>query len=139
MVTHIGHVNRTFDTLAPLVYEQLGPGRTREQAESLLAGEGVGPRSAVGGVAGESEGVGHAVRAIRNALKGVAAVSVLDDARVAMIERVLNVFSFLPAARRKARVLRAVKPVYGLSQGIPTDEPLKALYWGAGIEPPTGP
>ncbi|MBW7907321.1 MAG: FAD-binding protein [Kiritimatiellae bacterium] len=137
MVTHIGNVNRTFDTLAPLVYEQLGPNRTREQAEALLAQEGFGPWSAVSSVAGEPEEVRHAVGMIRRALRGVASVAVLDDARLAKISRLLRFFSFLPAARRKASVLRAVMPVYGLSQGIPTDEPLKALYWGAGLEPPS--
>ncbi len=139
MVTHIGNRNRTFDTVAPLVYEQLGPGRTRERAEALVSAEGFGPWSAVCSVAGEREEVRYAIRTIRKALRGLAAVSVLDDALLVKAERLLKFFSFLPAARRKALVLRAIKPVYGLSQGVPTDEPLRALHWGAGLEPPSGP
>lgn len=139
MVTHIGNYYRTFGTLAPLVYEQLGPGRTRERAEALLAAEGFGPWSAVSSVAGEASEVRLAIRAIRAALRGVADVTVLNDAMLGKAERLLNRLSFLPVARRKGLVLRAVKPVYNLSQGIPSDEPLKALYWGAGLEPPSGP
>ncbi len=139
MVTHIGNRERAFDTLAPLVYWQLGPGRTRERAESLLAAEGFGPWSAVASVAGDRPSVRLAVRSIRARLRGIATLSVLDDARLARAERSLAACSFLPAARRKLAVLRAVRPVYNLSQGIPADEPLKALYWGAGLEPPQGP
>lgn len=138
MVTHIGNYNRTFDTLAPLIYEALGEGRTREAAEALLAAEGFGPWSAICSVAGDRAQVRHAVRAIRAALSGIATVDVMDDARFDAAERILKRLSFLPAMRRKALVLRAVKPVYGLSQGIPTDEALRALHWGAGLEPPRG-
>lgn len=138
MVTHIGNYNRTFDTLAPLIYEALGEGRTREEAEALLAAEGFGPWSAICSVAGDREQLRHSVRAIRAALKGIAKVDVMDDARFAAAERMLKRLSFLPSMRRKALVLRAVKPVYGLSQGIPTDEAIRALYWGAGVEAPAG-
>lgn len=138
MVTHIGNYNRTFDTLAPLIYEALGEGRTREEAEALLAAEGFGPWSAICSVAGSREQVRLAVRATRAALKGIATVDVMDDARFAAAERILKRLSFLPSMRRKALVLRAVKPVYGLSQGIPTDEAIRALYWGAGVESPAG-
>lgn len=139
MVTHIGNYQRSFGTLAPLVYWHLGPERTRAQAEALLAAEGFGPWSAVASVAGEPPAVRHAVRSIRARLRGIASVSVMDDNRLAKAERILTACAFLPAARRKLAVLRAVRPVYNLSQGIPADEPLKALYWGAGLEPPQGP
>ena len=136
MVTHIGNRHRSFATLAPLVYQQLGPGRTRQAAEDILAAEGFGPWSAVASVAGDADQVRHAVRAIRAALRGIARVDMLDDARFARAEKMLHRLRALPAIRRKQAVLRAVRPVYALSQGVPTDDPLKALYWGAGLEPP---
>lgn len=135
MVTHIGNRHRSFATLAPLVYAQLGAGRTREAAESILRAEGFGPWSAVCSLAGDRMQVRYGIAAVRAALRGVAAVSVLDDARIARAERLLDALAFLPAARRKRMVLRAVRPIYGLSQGIPTDAPLMALDWAAGLEP----
>lgn len=138
MVTHIGNRHRTFATLAPLVYEQMGPERSRAAAEALLHAEGFGPWSAVCSVAGDDAQVRSGVRAVRAALRGIAEVSVMSDAVLAKAERLLDSLPFLPSARRKRMILRAIRPVYGLSHGLPTSAPLKALYWGAGLEPPEG-
>lgn len=136
MVVHIGNRHRTICTLAPVVYEQLGQGRTREAAEALLEREGFGPWSAVASISGPRAHLASAVREIRREMRGIASVTVLDDARVAFARRLVSVLSFLPGARRKQIVLRAVAPVYGLSSGVPTDEAIKSVYWSAGVEPP---
>jgi 4-cresol dehydrogenase (hydroxylating) len=139
MVTHIGNRHRSIATLAPLVYEQMDATRTREAAEAILREEGFGPWSAVCSLAGDRDHVRCGVAAARAALRGIATVSILDDARIEKADRILGALSFLPGARRKRMVLRAVRPIYGLSQGIPTDAPLKALDWAAGFEPRDGP
>lgn len=136
MITHIGNRVRTISTLAPLVYEQLGPSASREEAEALLREEGFGPWSAVASVSGTPAQVRLAVREVQGRLRGLANVSVLDDPRLARAGRILRSLSFLRGARRKAMVLQAVAPVYGLSNGVPTSEALKGVYWGAGLEPP---
>ncbi len=136
MVVHIGNRQRTICTLAPIVYEQLGEGRTREAAEAILQQEGFGPWSAVASVSGTRAHVRSVVREIRGALRGLADVAVLDDAKLAFAERLVSALRFLPGMRRKRMVLQAVKPVYGLSNGVPTDEAVKSVYWGAGLIPP---
>jgi 4-cresol dehydrogenase (hydroxylating) len=136
MVVHIGNRQRTICTLAPIVYEQLGEGRSREAAEAILQREGFGPWSAVAGVSGTREHVKSVVREIRAALRGIASVAVLDDAKLAFADRLVSALRFLPGMRRKRMVLQAVKPVYGLSRGVPTDQALKSVYWGAGLIPP---
>lgn len=138
MVVHIGNRARTFCTLAPLVYEQMGEGRTRAAAERCLEQAGFGPWSAVMGWSG-TPGEERAVRKeIARVMKGTATVMFLNDARLARGEHLLRRLSFLPGARRQAMILRAMKPVYELSHGIPTDAALKSVYWAAGDLPPDG-
>lgn len=136
MVAHVSNRYRTLCTLAPLVYEQLGPGRTREAAEDILQRAGFGAWSAVASISGTAAQLRLTVGEIRRALRGLASVSVLDDARLARARGLLTSLRFLRGARERLMVLRAVEPVYGLSRGVPTDEALKAVHWAAGLEPP---
>ena len=137
MVVHIGNRARTFCTLAPLVYGQMGPGRTREGAEALMQQEGFGPWSAVAGWSGSEAEVRVAERELRRVMRGRAKVIILDDQRLAKAGRLLKLLSVFPAARRKAMILRAMAPIYGLSHGIPTDAALPSIYWAAGEWPTT--
>ena len=136
MVVHIGNRARTFCTLAPLVYEQMGAGRSRAGAEALLQQEGFGPWSAVAGWSGTPGEVRAVEKEVARVMRGKAQITWLDDDRLARAGRLLTTLSFLPGARRKSMILRAMAPIYGLSHGIPTDAALKSVYWASGELPP---
>lgn len=138
MVVHIGDRSRTFCTLAPLVYEQMGSDRTREGAERLLEREGFGPWSAVAGWSGTRAEVRAVEKEVVRVMRGKAEVMFLDDQRLARAGRLLHALRFLPGARRKGMILKAMAPVYGLSRGIPTDAALKSVYWASGLMAPEG-
>ena len=138
MVVHIGNRARTYCTLAPLVYEQMGSGRTREGAERLLEQEGFGPWSAVAGWSGTPAEVRAVEKEVVRVMRGKADITFLDDQRLARAERLLNGLRFLPGAWRKGMILKAMAPIYGLSHGIPTDAALKSVYWASGLLPPEG-
>lgn len=142
---HIGNRNRTVSTLGPLVYEQLAadaarngsdPAARRATTESMIAAEGFGPWSAVGGVTGGPAEQAAVRREVRRVLRGIASVQFLDDATVAIARWLTARLSMFAAARRKHIMLRAVEPLLGLARGIPTDQPLKSIYWLVGDTPP---
>lgn len=145
MVVHIGNRHRTIGTLAPLVYETLPEDvrrdvpKARATAEAMLAEEGFGPWSAVASLSGTREQVALARREIKAACGGFAQCVFLNDEKIATAKKLLDLLSFLPGARRKRAIVRAMEPVYGLSNGIPTNEAIKSVYWAAGELPPNGP
>ncbi|MBU0678156.1 MAG: FAD-binding oxidoreductase [Verrucomicrobia bacterium] len=137
-IAHIANRYRTVDTMAPLVYEHLlaeghaEGGELRDRVYELIDEEGFGAWSAVAGLMGTRRMLKAAQKEIRAALKGIARPMFLNDDRLAFARKLLSAFRFLPGARRKLAVLSAVAPLYGLSAGVPTDGPLKSLYWKAG-------
>ncbi|MDA1045093.1 MAG: FAD-binding oxidoreductase [Verrucomicrobia bacterium] len=140
---HIGNRARTRSTMAPLLAEQLGPGlsevQKRAQAEAMLGREGFGPWSAVGGIFGSARQLATTRREIRSALAGIAQVSFLSDSKLALLTRISSALSFLPSMRQKQMMVKAITPLYGLSKGIPSQEPMKGVYWSAGQAVPEGP
>ena len=140
---HIGNRNRTVSTLGPLVQEQLAPSRRgvgagdlRVEAERMIAAAGFGPWSAVGGIVGGRAEQAAVRREVRRALRGIADVKFLDDASLAIVRRWTARLSGIAAFRRKHIMLRAIEPLMGLARGIPTDQPLKSIYWLVGDAPP---
>jgi len=140
-VAHIGNKNRTEIAMAPLVYSQLRRGfqgtedELRRTAAHFLEAEGFGPWSAVMGVMG-TPGQLRAVRSeVRRAFRGLAKVMFLTDLLISVAKRLSDAFSFIPYVRRKRAVLDAVEPLYGLAKGIPTDAPMKSVFWPVGDMP----
>jgi len=141
-VFHIGNRARSEITLAPLLREQLarrGYGaRAADRAWALdqLRQAGFGPWSAVGGLMGPPDQLRASVRALRRAMRGVARVTILDDARIAFARAALRRLGFSDYLRRQAALLEAVWPLYELTKGIPTDAPLHSVYWPVGDAEP---
>jgi 4-cresol dehydrogenase (hydroxylating) len=142
-VTHIGNRARTVITLAPIIEEQMAafgvadPSHRRAMAEAWIEAEGFGPWSAVGGVSGPPALVRAARGEIRRALRGVARVIFLTPRLVDTAQRLLRLTTFVPPLRRKLALLRASEPLHRLTRGIPSDEPLKSVYWPLGRTAPT--
>jgi 4-cresol dehydrogenase (hydroxylating) len=144
-VVHVGNRARTEITLGPMVLDYLKNDSSepddvlRERAREYIRREGFGPWSAVWGALGTpAELAGHQEE-VRAALRGLAELVILDDARLARAKTVLSLFRFVPAARRKRALLGAIEPLFGMSKGVPTDEPLKSIFWPVGESlPPEG-
>jgi len=137
-VWHVGNRARSEIALGPMLSDVLksrqgGDAATRRsEALRIMEEEGFGAWNAVGGVFGTRAQLRVMQREIKKQLKGVADVQFLDDQRLSRAGRILDALSFLPAARRKRIVLEAMKPLYGLSKGIPTNATLKSVLWPLG-------
>lgn len=137
-IAHVGNRERSYITLAPLLYEQLTAHgeaegeETREKAVRMLEKGGFGPWSAAIGVLGTKAQLRLAKREIRRAVSGFAKTIFLNDGLVVQAKAVLSNLSFMPAMKVQLMMLKAVEPVYGFTRGHATDKSLKAVYWAAG-------
>lgn len=137
-VSHVGNRERTYITLAPLLYEQLvesglpESAATRERAMQMLERGGFGPWSAAIGILGTREQLRLARKEIRKAVGGFAKTMFLNDALINLAKAVAGKLSFIPFVRHQLMMLRAAEPVYGFTVGKATNQSLKAVYWSAG-------
>lgn len=137
-IAHVGNRERTYSTLAPLLYEQLiesgepAGEATRNKAERMLEDGNFGPWSAAIGILGTKEQIKFAKKEIRKAVGDFAKTMFLNDSRIEKAKILCSTFSFIPAMRKQLMMLKAVEPVYGFTRGESTDKSLKAVYWAAG-------
>lgn len=137
-VAHVGNKARSEVTLAPLVWEQLrrcgfeDGAELRRLAVKMLQREGFGPWSAVVGVLGTPAQLRVARREIKAHLRGIASTVFLNDRAVALARSLAGALDWIPLVRRKRVMLESVMPLYEITKGIPTDAPLKSVYWPAG-------
>ena len=137
-IAHVGNRERSFITLAPLLYEQLlaygdPEGEvTRTKAVKMLEDAGFGPWSAAIGVLGTKAQIKLAKKEIKKAVGGFAKTLFLNDALVGRAKAVAGKLAFIPFVRTQLMMLKAIEPVYGFTRGEATDKSLKAVYWAAG-------
>ncbi|WP_372794569.1 FAD-binding oxidoreductase [Pontiella sp.] len=137
-IAHVGNRERSYITLAPLLYEQLVAGgepegeATRAKAVQTLEKGGFGPWSAAIGVLGNAAQLKLARKEIRKAVSGFAKPMFLNDRLLANAESLLSKLSFMPAMNLQLMLLRAVEPVYGYTRGEATDKSLRSVFWAAG-------
>lgn len=137
-IAHIGNRERSYITLAPLLYKQLvengepAGGATRAKAERTLEAGGFGPWSAAIGVLGTPAQLKLARKEIRKAVSGFAKPMFLSDGLIARAKSLLSGLSFIPAVKLQLMMLNAVEPVYGFTRGAATDQSLCSVYWAAG-------
>ncbi len=137
-VAHVGNRERSYITLAPLLYEQLlAAGEpegeaTRAKAVQMLEKGGFGPWSAAIGILGTKAHLKLAKKEIRKAVGGFAKTLFLNDALIEKAKAVAGKLAFIPYVRAQLMMLKAVEPVYGFTRGEATDKSLRAVYWAAG-------
>lgn len=137
-VAHVGNRERSYITLAPLLYEQLVESgelegeTTRTKAVNMLEKGGFGPWSAAIGILGTRDQLKLAKREIRRCVGGFAKTMFLTDAFIDKAKAIAERLSFLPVIKEQLMLLKAVEPVYGFTAGRATDKSLKAVYWAAG-------
>jgi len=137
-IVHIGSRERSYSTLAPLLYEQLVNAgepkdeETRGKALCMLKEAGFGPWNTSLGVLGTKAQLRLAKREIRKAVGGFAKTLFLNDALVAGAKAIAEKLAFIPFVRTQLMILKAVEPIYRLTCCETTDEALKCFYWSAG-------
>ncbi len=137
-IAHVGNQERSYITLAPLLYEQLikaGEPKgeaTREKAIGMLEEGGFGPWSAAIGILGTKDQLKLAKKEIKKAVGGFSKTMFLNDHFVEKAQRFCSALSFIPAVKKQLMMINAVEPVYGFTRGEATDKSLKAVYWAAG-------
>ncbi len=137
-VAHVGNRERSYITLAPLLYEQLlAAGEpegeaTRSKAIQMLEDNGFGPWSAAIGVLGTKGQIKLAKKEIKKAVGSFSKTLFLNDTLVRRAKALCKKLTFIPFFHRQSMMLKAIEPVYGFTRGEATDESLKAVYWAAG-------
>ena len=137
-IAHIGNSERSFSTLAPLLYEQLVASgeppdeATRRQAVQMLENGGFGPWSAAIGILGTKQQLKVAKKEIRKAVSGFAKTMFLNESLLVRAKLLCSALSFFPVMKKQLMMLNAVEPVYGFTRGDTTDQSLKSTYWSAG-------
>ncbi len=128
---HLGNAYRVLPSLTRFPFDLVADGEPLhgsalaelQRRFGVLAWHGSG---ALYGSAGE---VRAGRRALRRALRGLAAsLMFVDDARLALLERLQPLLARLGAARL-ARQIDLLAPAYGLLKGVPTDRFLPTVYW----------
>ena len=114
-------------------------GRTplpREVMKRLRKQLHFGAWSASGGLYGTRAQVAEARRLLRKALAGkVNKLEFLDERKLRMASRFSGLYRML-TGWDLSRALELVRPLFGLLQGIPTDQPLASTYWRKRTPPP---
>jgi 4-cresol dehydrogenase (hydroxylating) flavoprotein subunit len=89
-----------------------------------------------GGLYGTRGQVAEARRLIRRSLKNaVDKLQFMDASRLALASRLAGPFYALSRWDLR-RTLELVRPLFGLMQGVPTDQPLASTYWRKRTPPP---
>ncbi len=95
-----------------------------------------GAWSGSGGLYGTRKQVAEARRLIKQALKGkVRKLQFLDDRKIKLAEKIAKQYQQITGTNLP-EMLKLIKPVYGLMQGIPTATQLKSAYWRKKSPPP---
>lgn len=138
-VTHVGNQARTRASMMSGISQYLAAqcGMTTEvlQAEAERALATVAPYewTSLGGVMGSRALVKAAVAEVRRELAGLAKLTVVDDAKLALGLRVLHPLRKLwPWARANAAAISAIQPLQGLADCRPTDAAISNLLWRFG-------
>jgi 4-cresol dehydrogenase (hydroxylating) len=95
-----------------------------------------GAWNASGGLYGTRAQVAEARRLLRRALSGkVNKLQFLDERKLRLAGRFSSLYRML-TGWDLSRSLELVRPLFGLLQGVPTDQPLASAYWRKRTPPP---
>lgn len=129
-IVHIGNERRRDISLTPVLFNKLDTGEnapSREFCMDLIQQESKGEWSAVGAIMGTHEQVGIAKKRIKLKLKQFGDVTFMDERKYRLLCKIAKVLSL----KRKTWFLQAIESLIGLTQGLPTNEMLRSVYWPA--------
>jgi 4-cresol dehydrogenase (hydroxylating) len=135
---HIANDYKVLSGLQQYPWEDAG-GRTplpTEVMKQLRKKLHFGAWNASGGLYGTRGQVAEARRLLRRALAGkVNKLQFLDERKLRLAGRFSGLYRML-TGWDLSRALELVRPLFGLLQGIPTDQPLASTYWRKRTPPP---
>jgi 4-cresol dehydrogenase (hydroxylating) len=136
--SHIANDYKVISALRPYPWQEMN-GRTPLRGplvEQLRRELKIGAWNGSGALYGTKVQVKEARRLVRIALKNKASrLAFLDDRKLEFASRFAKAYERI-TGWDLTRTLAAVKPVYGLMKGIPTDHPLASTYWRKRTAPP---
>jgi 4-cresol dehydrogenase (hydroxylating) len=92
--------------------------------------------SGSGGIYGTKNQVAEARRLLKKALQGkVQKLQFLDDRTLCLAEKIARPYQLFTGLNL-SELLKLLRPVYGLMQGIPTETQLASTYWRKKTTPP---
>lgn len=142
-VAHIGNRGRAEGAMGPIVRAYLlregvpDDDELEGKIREFLVQESFVGWSAVCGLSGTPKGLKLAQKEIKQALRGTASVRFLNDDKLVLLEKLTRPLAFLPSIKRKRAVLPAIRELFGLARGIPTDQTLASVFWSVGDMVPT--
>ncbi len=135
---HVGNDYKVLNGLQQYPWEMTGgatplpPSLLRKLRKEMNFGAWNGS----GGLYGTRAQVAEARRLIKKSLKGkVNRLQFLDAGRLQLASRMAGPFHAISRWDLR-RTLELVKPLFGLMQGVPTDQPLASTYWRKRTLPP---
>ena len=135
---HIANDYKVLSGLRQYPWEEAG-GRTplpMEVMQRMRQQLHFGAWNASGGLYGTRAQVAEARRLLRRALAGkVNKLQFLDERKLRMASRFSGLYRML-TGWDLSRALELVRPLFGLLQGVPTDQPLASTYWRKRTPPP---
>jgi 4-cresol dehydrogenase (hydroxylating) len=135
---HIANDYKVLSGMRQYPWEEAG-GRTPLPAEvmtQLRQQMHFGAWNASGGLYGTRRQVAEARRLLRRALAGkVNKLQFMDERMLRVAGRFAGLYRMLTGWDLR-RTLELVRPLFGLLQGVPTDQPLASSYWRKRTPPP---
>ena len=128
---HIGNQYKVISGIQQYPWDRTGGNTplTLAQANALSSELDIGTWNGSGALYGTRAQVAAARAAVKAALRGkVTKLRFLDDTTLRWAERFATPCK-LVAGWDLRKVLDLVRPIYGLMRGVPTDYPLRSVYW----------
>lgn len=132
---HIGNKERFRSTVVPQLEEilagkhQMSAVQANQLAEKTFDREIRNIWSALGTLAGSRKVVKATYQIIKKRMNKFGKVSLITDHKLRLAKKIFTLLSFSSYFSLKLPFLKSFEAVYGLTKGIPTDIPLKALSW----------
>jgi 4-cresol dehydrogenase (hydroxylating) len=135
---HVGNDYKVLNGLQQYPWEATGNSTPLqpELMRKLRKQRHFGAWNGSGGLYGTRAQVAEARRLLKRSLKGaIDQIQFLDASRLALASRMAGPFHAI-ARWDLRRTLELVRPLFGLMQGVPTDQPLASAYWRKRTPPP---
>ncbi|WP_439135704.1 FAD-binding oxidoreductase, partial [Pseudomaricurvus sp.] len=128
---HIGNDYKVYSSMSQYPWSLTG-GQTplsRGVMDGIVAGADFGAWNGSGALYGNKSEVRRARKKIRRALKGkVSKIQFLSEEKFALAEKLSKPYQWLTGINLE-NVLKLLKPVFGLTKGVPTDDMIASTYW----------
>lgn len=128
---HIGNDYKVLASIRPYPWTEMN-GKTplsEEVMKQFARTWGFGSWNGSGGLYGTCKQVAEARRLVKQALKGkVRKLQFVDDFTLRLLQKIEQPYQWFTKTK-VSELLKLLKPVYGLMQGIPTATQLRSTYW----------